>query len=199
MKEYQTCNYCLSDDHDINLSTHGYWKGNELLQTLPYCNSCFDFYFALINGIPRRSFLGVGMATETKADKELYTKFFQDETISIETLIEGKSHEEKLALIEDRIRFIESLRFKHRAELSAAFSVRDKTAGPGKFREMQNSRALLRDDSFKMPENNGDPRNLKKSYVKTKKEKDEDLLKDLGVDKDALIAKILAAKAKKKG
>jgi hypothetical protein len=194
------CNYCFSDAYDLTPHhSHKYWKGNELLTTLPYCNSCFTYYFQTVeNGLPRRSFQGVEMASEKQADKELYTKFFESETISIETLISGKEHEEQLALIENRIREIEGLRFKLRAELSAAFSVRDKVAGPGKFREMQLSRATLRDENFKMPDF-ADPRTQSnKSYTKSKKEKDADLLKDLGVDKDALIAKILAAKAAKK-
>lgn len=128
------------------------------------------------------------MAKET--DKDLYIAYCNSEIQTIEELTKDKSNDDKIKLIVERIQEMERMRFEGRSRLSILHTELAKVSGPGKFFEMKQNRDTLIDGNFKMPEY-VDPR---EKPVKVKKEAKPkaDLLKDLGFDKESLLAAIRA-------
>lgn len=131
-----------------------------------------------------------------KDQKELYIQYLNEELLTLEDLCKDKSNEEKIKVIAERIEEMERIRFETRARLSVLHSEGSKAAGPGKFYELVKERGSMIDTSFKMPENNADPRERMPKPKKEEKKKVElsSILGDLGIDKAALLASIRAKK-----
>lgn len=134
------------------------------------------------------------------SDKELYIKYCNNEVEQISTLVEGKSNDEIIKLLTERIQELERIRFEGRARLSIVHSELSKRVGQGKFAEITKGRGTLLDPTWKMPTDHADPRKNTKKSEPSRKEKDANLMKnllsDIGIDKEALLASIRAKRGK---